>query len=66
MLKLNVKVYLRKFLQDVAAVLIWTASCIIWHNINVEERRFDTLALCMDLTPQLIPFVFFRSLDIGF
>uniref|UniRef100_A0A915PSQ5 UBC core domain-containing protein n=1 Tax=Setaria digitata TaxID=48799 RepID=A0A915PSQ5_9BILA len=53
----------KKPLRDVAAVLIWTASCIIWHNINVEERRFDTLAICMDLTPQLLPFLCEMAID---
>ncbi|KAL3998353.1 Ubiquitin-conjugating enzyme family protein [Acanthocheilonema viteae] len=52
-------------LRDVAAVLIWTASCIIWHNINVEERRLDTLALCMDLTPQLLPFLCEMAVDVS-
>uniref|UniRef100_A0A158Q7N3 UBIQUITIN_CONJUGAT_2 domain-containing protein n=1 Tax=Elaeophora elaphi TaxID=1147741 RepID=A0A158Q7N3_9BILA len=55
----------KKPLRDVAAVLIWTASCIIWHNINVEERRFDTLALCMDLTPQLLPFLCEMAVDVS-
>ncbi|EJD76030.1 ubiquitin-conjugating enzyme family protein [Loa loa] len=55
----------KKPLRDVAAVLIWTASCIIWHNINVEERRFDTLALCMDLSPQLLPFLCELAVDVS-
>ncbi|CAG9531988.1 unnamed protein product, partial [Cercopithifilaria johnstoni] len=55
----------KKPLRDVAAVLIWTASCILWHNINVEERRFDTLALCMDLTPQLLPFLCEMAVDVS-
>ncbi|KAM3721402.1 Baculoviral IAP repeat-containing protein [Dirofilaria immitis] len=52
-------------LQDVAAVLIWTASCIIWHNINVEERHLETLALCMDLTPQLLPLLCKMAMDVS-
>ncbi|VDK62166.1 unnamed protein product [Onchocerca ochengi] len=55
----------KKPLRDVAAVLIWTASCIIWHNINVEERRFETLALCMDLTPQLLPLLCEMAVDVS-
>uniref|UniRef100_A0A0R3QJP8 UBIQUITIN_CONJUGAT_2 domain-containing protein n=1 Tax=Brugia timori TaxID=42155 RepID=A0A0R3QJP8_9BILA len=55
----------KKPLRDVAAVLIWTASCIIWHNINVEERHFDTLALCINLTPQLLPFLCKMAVDVS-
>ncbi|VDN00794.1 unnamed protein product [Thelazia callipaeda] len=53
----------KKSSRDVIAVLIWTASCVIWHNINVEERRFATLAICMDLAPHLLPFLCEMSVD---
>ncbi|VDK73717.1 unnamed protein product [Litomosoides sigmodontis] len=55
----------KKPLRDVAAVLLWTASCIIWHNINVQERRSDTLALCNDLTPKLLPFLCEMAVDVS-
>uniref|UniRef100_A0A183DSH7 Mab-21 domain-containing protein n=1 Tax=Gongylonema pulchrum TaxID=637853 RepID=A0A183DSH7_9BILA len=46
-----------KSLRDVLAVLLWTTSCILWHNMNVIERRSDTLAMCTDLAPPLLPSV---------
>lgn len=37
------------------SIFLWSAACVIWHNFSDSNVRYDTIALCLELGPSIIP-----------
>jgi hypothetical protein len=37
------------------AVFVWSAACVLWHNSSDKQLRYETLALCLEIGPSIIP-----------
>jgi hypothetical protein len=37
------------------SIFLWSAACVIWHNFSDSNIRYDTIALCLELGPSIIP-----------
>lgn len=37
------------------AIFIWSAACVLWQNSSDKQLRYDTIALCLEVGPFIIP-----------
>lgn len=37
------------------SVFLWSAACVIWHNFSDSSIRYNTVALCLEIGPAIIP-----------
>jgi hypothetical protein len=37
------------------SIFCWSAACVLWHNFSDSNVRYDTIALCLEFGPSIIP-----------
>uniref|UniRef100_A0A1I7RY28 Baculoviral IAP repeat-containing protein 6 n=1 Tax=Bursaphelenchus xylophilus TaxID=6326 RepID=A0A1I7RY28_BURXY len=49
--------WIRAEVLNEVAVFIWASACAVWHNISEESVRYDTIAICLEMAPNLLKYV---------